>query len=78
MLRELVARLADSGARLIITSTYKSRPDNLARMRRLPEVGERVYRLYREKGVRVGGYTYLPRSLREELLRPVIEEAKGW
>ncbi len=76
MLRELVARLADSGARMIITSTYKARPDNLARMRRLPEVGERVYRLYREKGVRVGGYTYLSRSLREELLRPVIEEAR--
>lgn len=76
MLRELVARLASAGARLIITSTYKARPDNLARMRRIPEVGERIYRLYRSRGERVGGYIYLPRSLREELLRPVVDEAK--
>ncbi|MEB3861954.1 MAG: radical SAM protein [Desulfurococcales archaeon] len=76
MLRELVARLAEAGAKLVITSTYKARPDNLARMRRLPEVGEKIYRLYRDKGVRAGGYTYLPRSLREELLKPVIEEAR--
>ena len=76
MLRELVARLAEAGAKLVITSTYKARPDNLARMRRLPEVGEKIYRLYKDKGVRAGGYIYLPRSLREELLKPVIEEAR--
>ena len=76
MLRELVSRVWEAGASFIVTSTYKARPDNLARMRRLPEVGERIYRLYREKGVRVNGYLYLPRREREELLKPVVEEAR--
>jgi len=76
MLRELVSIVRDAGAVFIVTSTYKARPDNLARMRRLPDVGERIYKLYKEKGVRVSGYIYLPRRDREELLKPVIEEAR--
>ncbi len=75
-LKELVATIAWTGARFIVTSTYKARPDNLARMRRVPDVGERIYRLYREKGIRVNGYLYLPRRMRENLLKPVIDEAK--
>ncbi len=75
-IKELVARLYEAGARFIVTSTYKARPDNLARMRRIEGVGERIYRLYREKGVRVNGYLYLPRRLREDLLKPVVEEAR--
>ncbi|MCE4620470.1 MAG: radical SAM protein [Desulfurococcales archaeon] len=77
MLRELVGRIAEAGAVFIVTSTYKARPDNLARMRRrLGSLGERIYRLYRERGVKVGGYTYLPRRDREELLHPVVKEAR--
>ena len=76
MLRDLVERIAEAGARFIVTSTYKARPDNLARMRRLPEIGERIYRLYREYGIRVNGYLYLPRDMRIKLLKPVVDAAR--
>ncbi len=76
MLEELVCTLAEAGARFVVTSTYKARPDNMARMRAgLGEVGDKIYRLYRERGVRVGGYTYLPREDRERLLKPVVRAA---
>ncbi len=75
-LRELVGRLADAGARFIVTSTFKGRPDSLARFRSLGAAGERLYKLYREKGVRIGGYIYLPRAMRERLLHPVVDEAR--
>lgn len=75
-IEELVCRVATAGAQFVVTSTYKARPDNLSRMRRgLGDVGERIYRLYRSLGVRVGGYLYLPRRMRETLLRPVIHAA---
>lgn len=77
LIGDLVCRLADAGARMVVTSTYKARPDNLARMRAgLGEIGEKLYRLYRERGVRVGGYVYLPRGMRETLLRPVVDAAR--
>ena len=78
VIEELVCRLAEAGARMIVTSTYKARPDNLARVRSgLDELGERIYKLYRERGVRLGGYIYLPRSMREDMLRPVIKAARS-
>ena len=75
-LRSLVARLHEAGVRFIVTSTYKARPDSLARFRSLGGAGARLYRLYRQHGVRVNGYLYLPRSMRERLLKPVIDEAR--
>ncbi len=76
MLEELVARIAEAGARMIVTSTYKARPDNLARMRRaLGAEGEKLYRLYKEKGVRLHGYIYLPEPMRKTLLEPVRRAA---
>lgn len=76
-IKELVARLADAGAKFIVTSTYKARPDNLARMREaLGLEGERLYKLYVEKGVRLHGYIYLPSEMRKRLLRPVVDEAR--
>ncbi len=75
-LRKLVGKLYEVGVRFIVTSTYKARPDSIARFRGLGGAGARLYRLYREHGVRVNGYIYLPRSMRERLLRPVVEEAR--
>lgn len=75
-LRNLVGRLYDAGVRFIVTSTYKARPDSIARFRNLGGAGSRLYKLYREHGLRVNGYLYLPRVMRERLLRPVIEEAR--
>jgi len=76
MLEELVDRVADAGAVFIVTSTYKARPDNLARIRRmLGSLGERIYNLYKSSGIRVEGYLYLPKNEREKLLKPVIKAA---
>jgi len=74
---ELVCRLAGAGARFIVTSTYKAKPDSLSRLREaLGATGERIYKLYRERGVAMYGYKYLPKPLREDLLRPVIKAAR--
>ena len=76
-IRRLLARIRDVGAKFIVTSTYKARPDNLARMRDgLGELGEKIYRLYKSYGERVHGYLYLPRAMRIKLLTPVIEAAR--
>ncbi len=75
MLKELVGKLYDAGARFIVTSTFKARPDSMARFKSMGGAGLRLYKLYRESGVKVGGYLYLPKKAREEMLRPVIEEA---
>jgi len=75
-LARLVEEVAGAGARFIVTSTFKGRPDSLARFKQMGGAGARLYRLYREKGVRVGGYVYLPRAERERLLAPVIEAAR--
>jgi DNA repair photolyase len=76
-IEELVCRLASAGARFIVTSTYKAKPDSLSRLRRaLGDTGERIYKLYREKGVQLYGYRYLPRPLREKILKPVVNAAR--
>ena len=80
-IEELVARIAEAGARFVVTSTYKARPDNLARLRAaLPSgLARRIARLYsKDRAVRVGGYMYLSRSERERLLRPVVEAARRY
>ncbi len=75
-IEELVGRIADSGAIFIVTSTYKARPDNFARI--LEAVGAdlvvKLKSLYAE-GETIQGYRYLKKSVREKLLRPVIKAA---
>ncbi|MCE4617735.1 MAG: radical SAM protein [Desulfurococcales archaeon] len=76
-LRQLVEIIAESGATFIVTSTYKAKPDNLARiMKAYPELAPRYHKLYKEEGVRVGGYWYLARKLRLRLLEPVFSTAR--
>ncbi len=74
---ELVGALADAGAVFIVTSTYKARPDNFARVLRAlgGNLGRKLHELY-SRGTKVGGYTYLPKELRIRLLRPVIDAAR--
>ncbi|ASJ10206.1 radical SAM protein [Thermococcus sp. P6] len=53
----------------VTVSTLKLRPDSKKRLfARLPELMERLWPLY-ERGERIGGYRYLPRELRFEILR---------
>jgi len=72
---ELLGALYEAGVRFIVTSTYKAKTDSLARFKLLGELGLQVYKLYKEKGIRVGSYLYLPKDLRVKLLRTVINKA---
>ena len=71
-LKELVRVVRAKGALHVTTSTYKAKPDNLARMSKLFPHLKEMYK----RGAKVGGYRYLPEETRRELLRPVVEEAQ--
>jgi len=50
----------------VVSSTYKAKPDNLRRMAKaFPQL--RLFELLRQ-GERIGGYQYLPKKLRRELM----------
>ena len=73
----LVKLLSELGVKHVVSSTYKARPDNLQRMMRaFPAMAERFLTMYKDEGVRVRGYWYLKRKVREELLKPVVEAAQ--
>ncbi|MDD4182819.1 MAG: radical SAM protein [Candidatus Omnitrophica bacterium] len=73
-IKEAVKALSDSGVRQIITSTYKTKPDNFKRMcEAFPEYASLWKSLYMARGERKGGYNYLAAELREKL----IGEVKG-
>jgi len=75
-LRELIGALKDAGALQVTVSTYKAKWDSLRRIiDAFPDVASRLKRLYVEEGEGIHGYMYLPKSLRETLLKPVVEEA---
>jgi len=75
-IKETVKALSDSGARQIITSTYKTKPDNFKRMREaFPEYASLWKNLYLVKGERKGGYNYLAADLRKKLIEEVKEAA---
>lgn len=76
-LRELVREVVSAGAKHIVTSTYKARPDSLHRLSTtFPDLAEKWRYLYRCEGEYHHGYWYLRSGLRRRLLRPIIEEAR--
>lgn len=71
---ELAQRVVDSGALHIVTSTHKAKWDNLRRLcERMPDISSKLSSLYREKGIRIRSYIYLPENHRRRLIKPVIE-----
>jgi len=67
-----VKALRNAGAKQIITSTYKAKPDNLKRMIEVfAEYKDIWHKLYIDKGEKKGNYTYLPINLRRELIGEV-------
>jgi len=61
----------------ITTSTYKAKPDSLKRLAKVfPSLAGFWRELYLEKGERIGGSFYLPKTLREELIYPLFESTK--
>lgn len=76
-LRELVRTVASIGAKHIVTSTYKAKPDNFKRMiGAFPELEERWMKLYFPKGKIKRSYAYLPTEIRKKILWPVVDEAR--
>ncbi len=70
----LVETLASLGVKHITASTYKVRPDNWQRLSIvLPEISEKLKPFYFEKGEKRGGYLYLPRELRLQLLKKLYD-----
>ena len=71
-IKEMIRAIKKSGAKQIITSTYKTKPDNLRRMSQtFPEYAKIWKTLYLEKGEKIGGYNYLPLALRIKLIEEV-------
>jgi len=67
-----IREIKKSGAKQIITSTYKVKPDNFKRMTAaFPEHKELWQKLYLKQGERKGGYIYLPQTLRKDLINKV-------
>ncbi len=76
-LRELVRVVASIGAKHVVTSTYKARPDNFARMiNEFPELEKKWKKLYYPTGKITRSYAFLPIELRKKLLFPVVDEAR--
>ncbi|HIP65676.1 MAG TPA: radical SAM protein [Pyrodictium sp.] len=75
-IRNVLEAIASAGARFVVTSTYKARPDNLRRLVSMfPELEEKYYRLYKVEGKWQYGYWYLRTDLRRKMLELVRQEA---
>ncbi|MET1160677.1 MAG: spore photoproduct lyase family protein [Thermoprotei archaeon] len=73
---EIIREASLRGAKHVVTSTYKARPDNLKRMiSAFPDKADYWRKLYLELGEKIHGYYYLPRQLRIKILKPVIDAA---
>jgi DNA repair photolyase len=76
---KLVKTLALAGVKHVTCSTYKVRQDNWERFSKtFPKIAEKLKPLYFEKGEKTGGYIYLPRSLRLNLMKNIREQAKKY
>jgi DNA repair photolyase len=71
-IKKMIKALKQSGARQIITSTYKTKPDNLKRMSKaFPEYAGAWETLYLKTGEKINGYNYLPLALRIKIIEEV-------
>lgn len=73
-LKKIIKRLKSCGVKQIITSTYKTKPDNFMRMKKIfPQYARLWDELYTIKGERMGGCNYLPFNLRKKLIEEIRE-----
>ena len=71
-IKKMVKELKNAGARQIITSTYKAKPDNFKRMvKSFPEHKDLWEKLYIKEGTKSARYLYLPGALRKKLIEKV-------
>jgi len=75
-IKEIIKKIKLTGARQIITSTYKVRPDNYKRMVLVFGEYEKIWnKLYLREGERAKGYIYLAKELRKKLIQEVHQAA---
>lgn len=75
----LIKTLAAIGVKHITGSTYKVKQDNWKRFSyALPQTAEKLKPLYFEKGEKIGGYAYLPESLRSKLMKTMADLASAY
>ena len=75
-IKRVVKTAKVNGARQIITSTYKVRPDNFKRMKKVFRQHTALWNeLYEEKGEKKAGYIYLAEKIRKQLIQQVRESA---
>ncbi|MFH1771765.1 MAG: radical SAM protein [Candidatus Omnitrophota bacterium] len=73
-LKKTIKAIAASGAKQLITSTYKAKPDNFKRMAlAFKEYAKLWNKLYNEQGQYIQGSRYLPLKLRQQLIETVRE-----
>ncbi len=74
--KDTIKRIKTCGAKQIITSTYKIKPDSFKRMAlAFPEYQKLWQELYLKKGERKNNYIYLPKDLRKDLISQVRKSA---
>lgn len=75
----LIKTIADIGIKHITCSTYKVKADNWQRLTiAMPEKAEKLQPLYFEKGEKIGGYTYLPKTMRQKIMQTLATTAKKY
>jgi DNA repair photolyase len=75
-LKRLIEEVVRAGVRHVSSSTYKAKPDNLARMiKAFPERAKQWHELYYEEGLKIGPSRYLRKELRLSLMKIVKEIA---
>jgi len=75
-IKKTIKAIKNVGARQIITSTYKAKPDNYKKMTDAFSEHKAVWdQLYLRRGERLNRYIYLPKKLREELIGKIRKAA---
>lgn len=73
-LRKLIEEAVKFGVRHVSSSTYKVKPDNLARMvKAFPDKAKYWHKLYYEEGFKLGSSRYLKDEIRLNLMKMVKE-----
>ncbi len=71
---DLLKEVLERGASHITFSVYKAKPDNL---RRMVAVFPHLKDLYK-RGVKIGGYTYLPSEIRMRIIKKIVETTEKY
>lgn len=75
--RAVLREAARAGARHVVTSVYKVKPDNVARvLSAFPDLEAKFRKLYWVEGERIHGYLYASREYRVKALKEVMKAAR--